>query len=214
MGVSTYLYDGMKVEAVFDAEHALENPNAEQITLQHDLINKMLESIESENQEQMPVIRTMAGKDTAGVFSLWKISAKNPIESKVSYVALFEADNGRLYAAYANQIWNRLVEDPTAYVLTGNQAIKPDGEGIMGSLFENYHRMEMEILQDLSTKANGRLNALSFQEKRAERIGIANIRNSRLKRIEEEKQIWLDSMRKNQSVVPDVKNIIRVRIDG
>lgn len=214
MGVSTYQFDGMKVETVFDAEHALENPNAEQITLQHDLVNKMLESVEGESQEQMPVIRTLSGTETKGVFSLWKVSAKNPSESKVSYVAQFEADNGKLYAAYANQIWNKLVEDPHAYVYTGTKTLKEDSDGVMEFLFEVFHRMENDILQNLSLKANSKLNALAFQAKRAERIGIVNIRNSRLKRIEEEKQLWLDSMRKNQSVVPDVKNIIRVRVDG
>ena len=132
----------------------------------------------------------------------------------MSYVAQFEADNGKLYAAYANQIWNKLVEDPHAYVYTGSETIKEDGEGVMDFLFEVFHRMENDILQNLSQKANARLNALSFQAKRAERIGIFNIRNSRLKRIEEEKQVWLDNMRKSQSVVPDVKNIIRVRVDG
>ena len=125
-----------------------------------------------------------------------------------------DPDNGKLYAVYANQIWNKLVEDPHAYVYTGSETLKEDGDGVMEFLFEVFHRMENDILQNLSVKANGKLNALAFQAKRAERIGIVNIRNSRLKRIEEEKQLWLDSMRKNQSVVPDVKNILRVRIDG
>ena len=58
------------------------------------------------------------------------------------------------------------------------------------------------------------MNALKYQRERAERIGIVNIRNSRIKKIEAEQQEWLDNMRKSQSVVPDVKNIIKVRIDG
>lgn len=58
------------------------------------------------------------------------------------------------------------------------------------------------------------MNALRYQRERAERIGIVNIRNSRIKKIEAEQQEWLDNMRKSQSVVPDVKNIIKVRIDG
>lgn len=57
IGVSTYQYDGMKINAVFDAEHALENPSAEQITLQHDLVCRMLDRIDSESQQIMPVIR-------------------------------------------------------------------------------------------------------------------------------------------------------------
>ena len=38
------------IAGFIDAEHALENPQAEQITLQHDLVCKMLNRVESETQ--------------------------------------------------------------------------------------------------------------------------------------------------------------------
>lgn len=214
MGVSTYQYDGMKINAVFDAEHALENPSAEQITLQHDLVCRMLGRIESESQQSMPVIRSTGGKATSGVFSLWRVSAKNPADSKVTYVALFTADSGRNYAAYANQIWNKLVESEDAYAYVGETELPVDNESDMSLLYEVFHRMENEILQTLQKKSNARLNALEYQRHRAERIGIMNIRTSRIRKISEDKQQWLNNMRYSQSIVPDVKNIIKVRIDG
>ena len=214
MGVSIYQYDGMKINAVFDAEHALENPAAEQITLQHDLVCRMLDRIESESQQTMPVIRSTGGKATPGVFSLWRVSAKNPIESKVTYVALFTADNGRNYAAYANQIWNKLVESNDAYAYVGESELPVENETDMGLLYEVFHRMEVEILQILKNKSDARLKALDYQRQRAERIGIMNIRTGRIRKIDEERQEYLDNMRRTQSVVPDVKNIIKVRIDG
>ena len=204
----------MKINAVFDAEHAMENPAVEQITLQHDLVCRMLDRIESESQQTMPVIRTNEGKATPGVFSLWRVSAKNPAESKVTYVALFTADNGRNYAAYANQIWNKLVESNDAYAYVGETELPVESESDMPLLYEAFHRMEMEILQTLQKKSDARLKALDFQRQRAERIGIMNIRMGRIRKIDEERQQYLDNMRRTQSVVPDVKNIIKVRIDG
>ena len=213
MGVSTYKYDDMTIHAVFDAERALENPQAEQITLQHDLVTKMLERIESETQQTMPVVRSASGKETPGIFSLWKVSAKNPTESKTTFVGLFVADNGRQYTAYANQIWNKLVETADAFSYVSEIDL-PEGNEDMEFLYEVFHRMEVEILDTVQKKSNARLKALSYQRERAERIGIVNIRNSRIRKIEQEQRQWLDAMRKNQSVVPDVKNIIKVRIDG
>ena len=213
-GVSTYQYDGMKINAVFDAEHALENPSAEQITLQHDLVCHMLDRIDSESQLIMPVIRATGSKATPGVFSLWRVSAKNPTESKVTYVALFTSDNGKNYAAYANQIWNKLVESADAYSFVGEVEIPPESESDMQLLYEVFHRMEVEILQTVQKKSDARLKALDFQRQRAERIGILNIRKGRIRKIDEERQLWLDNMRQHQSVVPDVKNIIKIRIDG
>ena len=214
IGVSTYQYDGMKINAVFDAEHALENPSAEQITLQHDLVCRMLDRIDSESQQIMPVIRATGSKATPGVFSLWRVSAKNPTESKVTYVALFTSDNGKNYAAYANQIWNKLVESADAYSYVGEVELPPESESDMQLLYEVFHRMEVEILQTVQKKFDARLKALDFQRQRAERIGILNIRKGRIRKIDEERQQWLDNMRRHQSVVPDVKNIIKVRIDG
>jgi len=214
IGVSTYQYDGMKINAVFDAEHALENPSAEQITLQHDLVCRMLDRIDSESQQIMPVIRASGSKATPGVFSLWRVSAKNPTESKVTYVALFTSDNGKNYAAYANQIWNKLVESADAYSYAGEVELPPESESDMQLLYEVFHRMEVEILQTVQKKSDARLKALDFQRQRAERIGILNIRKGRIRKIDEERQQWLDNMRRHQSVVPDVKNIIKVRIDG
>ncbi len=213
-GISSYRFDGMKIDAVFNAENALDNPQAEQITLQHDLVSRMLERVESETQQEMPVIKSTSGKETPGVFSLWKVSAKNPAESKTSFVALFVADNGKQYTAYANQIWNKLVESADAFTFIGNAPVTEETESEMTFLYEVFHRMEMDILETVKAKANARMNALKYQRQRAERIGIVNIRNSRIKKIETEQQQWLDSIRRSQSVVPDVKNIIKVRIDG
>mgnify|MGYP000090858182 FL=1 len=84
----------------------------------------------------------------------------------------------------------------------------------MQLLYEVFHRMEVEILQTVQKKSDARLKALDFQRQRAERIGILNIRKGRIRKIDEERQKWLDNMRRHQSVVPDVKNIIKVRIDG
>ena len=214
MGVSSYRFDGMSFDAVFDAEHALENPRAEQISLQHDLVTRMLDRIESISQIKMPVIRSLSGKETPGIFSLWRISAKNPNDSKTTFVALFAADNGRQYTAYANQIWNKLVESVDAFTYIGEAPLVDDSDMDMQFLYEVFHRMETEILNTVQHKAAARQNALNYQRQRAERIGIENIRNSRIRKIEEDQLRWKDSIRRSQTVVPDVKNIIKVRIDG
>jgi hypothetical protein len=124
------------------------------------------------------------------------------------------ADNGKQYTAYANQIWNKLVESSDTFNYVGSTATIDDSESDMSFLYEVFHSMEVEILENIKKKGDARMNALRYQRERAERIGIVNIRNSRIKKIEAEQQEWLDNMRKSQSVVPDVKNIIKVRIDG
>lgn len=213
MGVSQYKVDGQTINAVFDAEHALDNPQAEQITLQHDWAKKILDTIDGISQQEMPVIRQRTGEATQGVFSLWKVSAMNPAESRYTYVAEFVADNGRVYPAYANQIWNKLVENRDAYEFETTTQLVDTSEQVMDKLFDVFHRLESEITSNVQTKFTTKMRALDFQRQRAEHIGIENIRNARVRHIEEERQQCLDAMRQGKSVVPDVKNVINVRIE-
>ena len=74
--------------------------------------------------------------------------------------------------------------------------------------------MEAAIVNNLHDKADNKLKAISYAMRRVERIGIENIRKSRLKRLEQEKQEWKDLFDKNSNVVPGVKQIMTVRIDG
>jgi ERCC4-related helicase len=213
-GVTHYQVEGRKLDAVFDAEHALDNPQAEQITLQHDWTKRILGSIDANSQQSMPVIQSRKGTETKGIFSLWKVSASNDIESKYSYVAEFVADNGKIYPAYANQIWNKLVENQDMFeCFTSTPFIDVSNE-LMDKLLDVFHRMENEIIQHVQLKSASRLKALEFQKKRAGHIGIENIRNARIKHIENEEAQWLDGVRKNKHIVPDLKNIINVRING
>ena len=78
--------------------------------------------------------------------------------------------------------------------------------------FEN--KLENNNIENLHEKSDNKLKAISYAMKRVERIGIENIRKSRLKRLEQEKQEWKDLFDKNSNVVPSVKLIMTVRIDG
>ena len=58
------------------------------------------------------------------------------------------------------------------------------------------------------------LVALNFTISRAERIGIENIRKARLRKLQEEKMKWNTVFSRESNVVPDLKHIITIRIDG
>lgn len=141
-------------------------------------LRKILDTIDGISQQEMPVIRQRTGEATQGVFSLWKVSAMNPAESRYTYVAEFVADNGRVYPAYANQIWNKLVENRDAYEFETTTQLVDTSEQVMDKLFDVFHRLESEITSNVQTKFTTKMRALDFQRQRAEHIGIENIRNA------------------------------------
>ena len=215
LGETIYHFAGGKLKAVFTAEAALNVPDAEHITLQHERVKRILDSVDTDiDSSSFPVIRATDSIGTNGWFTLWKVCADSSTEHKESFVAQFQADNGKLYAAYANQIWNKLVEEQNAFERCGTtDEVCPD-EPLQDFLYGVFHRMENEIKQNIERKNDARKKSLDYQQQRAERIGISNIRVARLKRLQEERDKWERALVESHRIVPSVKNILKVRVYG
>ena len=163
----------------------------------------------------MPILHSVDNSETAGIFSLWMITANNSQESKVSYVAQFVSDTGRNFTAYANDLWASLVQNPNHFISIGSTAVPSDLlDKVQDNLYGQFCKMEESIVNNLQDKANNKLKANSYALRRVERIGIENIKKARRKRLEQERQEWLALFERNSNVVPGLKQILAVRIDG
>jgi len=87
----------------------------------------------------------------------------------ITYHSFFVALNGKIYTAYANDIWNRFISGNNDFEFTG-------------------------VLN--------------------EKIGIKNIRDTKLKRLNSEQEKWITEFQKNQRVIPGIKNLLNIKIDG
>ncbi|MFW5758504.1 MAG: DEAD/DEAH box helicase [Bacteroidota bacterium] len=202
----------------FDAEVSLNNPGIEHITLQHDWIRQILNDIgEFDHKNEIPVLKIETDIKTSGYWSLWQISARNNLETKQHYQVYFIADNGKQYAAYANEIWERLIHGKDSLTFNGTQSIANPRE-LQSILDENlhisYHNLEAELQSLIKTKKESKINSYQYQKSRIEKIGIENIRKSKMKRLEREYNAWLDDFHANQKIIPGLKQLLMIRIDG
>jgi hypothetical protein len=202
----------------FDSEIALNNPGIEHITLQHDWIRQMLNDIgEFDKTNSYPILKFDNSEETPGIWSLWQISARNKFENKVHYQCFFIADNGKQYTAYANDIWNRLVSNEVKFTVESNsdnrinQNIEKELNDSLHTLFQN---LEADVLAKMKIKKENRNNSYAFQKSRIEKIGIGNIRNSKLARLEKEHENWMSEFHSNQKIIPGIKQILTIRING
>ena len=212
-----HLGNGNIMKAVFDTDKAADNPDAEQLNLQHPLIKQILNEVDAGMQGKIPVLQSFDGKETAGYLTIWKVSALNERESKVTYSAQFVSNQGRVFVPYANALWNKLVQDANAFQQVSWETVCPDFESntqLHNNLYAVFHRMEEGIMTGLQTIAEKKLRALDFTEQRLSRIGIENIRLAKMRRLKEEREVWMDTFRKSAHVVPEVKHILTVKIDG
>ena len=187
------------------------------INLQHPLIKQILNEVDAGMQGKIPVLQSFDGKETAGYLTIWKVSALNERESKVTYSAQFVSNQGRVFVPYANALWNKLVQDANAFQQVSWETVCPDFESntqLHNNLYAVFHRMEEGIMTGLQTIAEKKLKALDFTEQRLSRIGIENIRLAKMRRLKEEREVWMDTFRKSAHVVPEVKHILTVKIDG
>lgn len=216
-GVTDYTIKGEKITAIFDSSKHGDNPDAEHLTLQHPMIKRLLDGIDGNSQSSIPVINSYDGNDTPGYLTIWKVTAKNSYETKTCYSAQFIADTGRVFAPYGNDVWNRLVQEKNSFGYLGERECYIDVEGnqqLNNNLHGIFHRMEEEIQDSLQTIAEKKLRALDFAEQRIGRIGIENIRKGKMRRLKIEREEWTNAFTKGRSVVPDVKLILTVRVDG
>ena len=209
--------NGNVMKAVFDTDKAANNPDAEQINLQHPIIKQILNEVDAGMQGKIPVLQSFDGKETAGYLTIWKVSALNERESKVTYTAQFVSEQGRVFVPYANALWNKLVQDANAFQQVSWETGCPDFESntqLHTNLYAVFHRMEEGIMTGLQIIAEKKLRALDFTEQRLSRIGIENIRLAKMRRLKEEREEWMNTFRKSAHVVPEVKHILTVKIDG
>lgn len=77
-----------------------------------------------------------------------------------------------------------------------------------------FHRMEMDIDSNIRNISEKKLRALQYAEHRINKIGIANIRNAKLRKLNSDKRVWEKAFSQRKSIVPDVSMILIVRVNG
>ncbi len=218
LGYADIKVQGESRKITFDAEVSLGNPGVEHITLQHDWIRKLLNDLgEFDLSNKIPVIKSSTGEETPGYWSLWQISARNNLESKIQYQCYFLADNGKQYSAYAHDIWNRLINGSGKFSIDGSQAFnEPESfqKEMNQSLFLSFQNLEADVMIRINTKKENRLNSFCFQKSRIERIGIDNIRQAKLQRLEKEHQAWIKEFESGSKIIPGIKQLLMIRING
>jgi len=218
LGYADIKVQGESRKITFDAEVSLGNPGVEHITLQHDWIRKLINDLsEFDLSNSIPVIKSSTGEETPGYWSLWQISARNNLESKIQYQCYFLADNGKQYSAYAHDIWNRLINGSGKFSIDGSQEINESElfqKEMNQSLFLSFQNLEADVMIRINTKKENRLNSYCFQKSRIERIGIDNIRQAKLQRLEKEHKAWMKEFESGSKIIPGIKQLLMIRING
>jgi hypothetical protein len=204
----------------FNIRESVNNPIPEPISLQHEIIQSILrEAIPYTTSQQMPKVKIKQGSTTAGYWSLWHLEVKNQFENSQFIQPIFISSEGDNFSAFAQSVWDKLIQENDYFDCIGTltveeskkvfETISVKAEELIQQKFEEF---ENSILQNTDKIKANKENSFEFQEKQMQRIGIENIKQSRLNRLYKDKNQWEETFESARQIVPSLSCLLMVNI--
>jgi SNF2 family DNA or RNA helicase len=222
------LIDGMRFKFpgnkegiyTFNIKESVNNPIPEPISLQHEIIQTILrEAIPYTSSQQIPTVIIKQGNSTPGYWSLWHLEVKNQFETSQVIQPVFISLDGENFSAFAQSVWDKMIQENDYFDCIGVMSvddlksvhanISAKAEQLMQPKYEEFERYISQNTEKI--KAN-KEKSFEFQEKQMCRIGIENIKQSRLNRLHKDKEMWEDTFESARQIVPSLSCLLMVNI--
>lgn len=207
----------------FDIKDSLDNPILEPLSLQHEIIRSILsEAVPYTESQVVPLIKLTKDKTEPGIWSIWHLEVKNRLESHNMIQPIFISSEGDSFPAYAHDIWSLLIQGDHLFECAGTMNPQ-DSKALFRSitstaeeiLLPKYTEIEQKMNANIVRIQHNKERAFAFQEKQMNRIGIENIRQSRLQKLYKESEIWRQNFETSKQAVPNLIPLLIVKIvDG
>ena len=131
--------------------------------------------------------------EVVGYWSLWRITLNKQSFRDVKIIPIFHHDDGRILLPTARHIWDRLLEDrPKSNRWRARRALRSKpSSGVLRSEAERqgedaFHELHARHQQRLKREQEKGQYAFQVRRDALNRIGLPEVRQHRLKRLEEE----------------------------
>jgi hypothetical protein len=156
----------------------------------------------------------------SGLWSLWRISLHTTGGREQRFLALFLAEDGRVFGPAARTIWERLIDLPDGLSQAGEEisgsaavdafyscrkAIEAQGAPIFEELAAAH---QMNIMRERKKGAH----AFASRRRAIERLGLPQVRAHRLRTLEEDNQAWNRELTTREAALPDLAAVLMARV--
>ncbi len=204
---------------IFNAREGINNPIPEPLTLQHDIIQTILnEAVPVTNNAPIPVIHVNQVDTPAGYWTLWALKASNAFDSHEEIHPLFMSDEGDIFTSFAQDLWIKLSSRELSLKVESVNGvdtasiIKQLQSKAEETLVSRFSSLEQEIIATTGRISINKEKAFEFQERQLRRVGIDNIRKVRLVRLLREKLEWEASFQSSSHIIPDLICLMVIRV--
>ncbi|MBI9032247.1 DEAD/DEAH box helicase family protein [bacterium] len=217
-----YLDKNKKILGTCKSDVATSLPGIVHFTLQNSMVTKILNNVKSYfDSSNIPVIKLHEEVTIKGYWSLWKIEAKNSFDSKLTIKAIFVSEKGKFFNAFADDIWNQIVNNDDAFDILDNVSTSDYDinfeelkEICFPQLCDTYKSIEMDLKSNVNRIKFNKENQHKFRLMRIERLGIENIKKAKRNRIIREFQEWQKNFEADSVLIPNLECLSVVRIDN
>ncbi len=220
--------------AVFSRRDA-RDPAAELLTLEDPRIRNLLDRLPTFAPGQpFPALEIPGVSDkVSGIWSLWQIALETPEGRSQRILPVFLSDDGTALLPTARVVWDRLIElGVDAAGATGDSAdvcgIRNPSASLSGpeasAAYENGHRVAEDqgepIYRQLAADHRDRLererakgrHAFAARRRAIQRVGLPEVRDHRLRQLEEERRALERRLAARERAVPELAAILFVRV--
>lgn len=218
-----FKFPGLKENIyTFNIRESVNNPIPEPVSLQHEIIQSILsDAIPFIESQQIPLVKIKHGNSASGHWSLWNLEVKNQFESNKSIIPIFISTEGIHYSAFAQSVWDKLIQEYDYFdcnrvmsVEESKKAFKEISSKSEEILQLKYEEFERNIDANTDKIRANKEKSFAFQERQMNRIGIENIRQSRLTRLYKEKEVWESTFTSAKQIVPELTCLLMVKIEN
>jgi hypothetical protein len=159
--------------------------------------------------------------EVVGYWSLWRITLDHKSLRDVKILTMFHHDDGRILLPTARHIWDALLEENPEVTLlvtkTGADVeavfkrLRSEAESQGETAFNELHARHQRRLKREQEK--GRY-AFHVRREALNRIGLPEVRQHRLKRLDEDERVWGEELGKREQVLPDLQPLILLRVEA
>lgn len=204
----------------FNIKDSVNNPIPEPLSLQHEIIQTMLsDAVPFTDSQVIPLVRIRNGKSASGYWSIWHLEVKSQFEAHHVVQPVFISDEGDSFPAFAQDIWSKVIQEDDYFECNGvfpgheSKACFSNIAGkVEGILLSRYSEIENKITANTARIKQNKEKAFAFREKQMQKIGIENIRQSRLQRLYKEKELWTQNFESSKQAVPNLIPLLIVKI--
>lgn len=204
----------------FNIKDSVNNPIPEPLSLQHEIVQTILsEAVPFTDSQVIPMARLRSGKSASGSWSIWHLEVKSQFENHHIIQPIFISDDGDSFPAFAQDIWSKIIQEDDYFkcmgVISANESktlLSNLVSKVEGILLSKYSEIENKITANAERIKHNKEKAFAFREKQMQKIGIDNIRLSRLQRLYKEKELWTENFESSKQVVPNLIPLLIVKI--